>query len=350
MIRRAQGKQPAMRLLISLCNANQYNSQFALAVVDSETGESWLVDCSAFLDFKMEAGVTGLLPTGDGLVVAVQSNRPRIVRFDRDFNVTWSVTDDRLADVHGLSLHPDGRILVTSTGRNKILEIDPATGEIGVFWEYVLDTPFLHINSLAFHDGRAVVCSHKLPGEAKHPYESGGCWRLDDFGVVIPGLLSPHTLTARDGGLTCLSSSNGKVAHWRDGAVTQTEVTGYLRGMLETPDAIFLGSSALRFVSRKAHGVKRYADFDKVIRNPAYMSSLVVCDAGFQEVRRIPTTFLGFEIYDVIADPGVPAAWLTSPAPAIRMQTMQRLTLTLRDQLQAALNRAKRKVRDGAEA
>ena len=77
-----------------------------------------------------------------------------------------------------------------------------------------------------------------------------------------------------------------------------------------------------------------------MVGNPAYMSSIVVCDGAFREKRRIPTTHLGFEIYDVVAAPGVPQSWLKAEAPAIRMQTMQRLTVTLREQLQAARHRA----------
>jgi hypothetical protein len=330
-----------MRLLISLCNANQYNSQFSLAVIDTESGERWLVDCGAFLDFKADNGITGLLQTPHGLAVAIQSNKPRVTLLDPDFRVVWAATDERLADVHSLSLHPDGRILAMSSGRNKILDIDPKTGATGVFWEYApMATPFLHINSLAFLAGQPVVCSHKLPPEAKHPSETGGVWKLKDYSVLMPGLKAPHTLTAHDGGLVCLSSANGRVASWKDGVFDEKEVPGYVRGLLLGKDQSFIGSSALRFISRKAQGIKRYADFKTVVGNPAYMSSLVICDRDFREIRRIGTTFLNFEIYDVVADPGVPASWLKAEATAIRMQTMQRLTVTLREQLQAARHRA----------
>jgi hypothetical protein len=330
-----------MRLLISLCNANQYNSQFSLAVIDTESRQSWLVDCGAFLDFRGDNGATGLLQTPGGLAVAVQSGKPRVALLDPDFRVAWTATDERLADVHSMTLHEDGRILVVSSGRNKILEIDPLTGKVGVFWEYgPSDTPFLHINSLAFLGGVAVACSHKLPPEANHPSETGGCWRLDDYGVIIAGLKAPHTLTAQDGGLVCLSSANGRVATWKDGVVGEAQVRGYVRGMLAHGDEVYIGSSALRFISRKAQGIKRYADFKQVVGNPAYMSDLVICDRGFNETGRVGATFLGFEIYDVVADPGIPRAWLHAPAPAIRMQTMQRLTVTLREQLQAARQRA----------
>jgi hypothetical protein len=330
-----------MRLLISLCNANQYNSQFSLAVIDTKTDERWLVDCSAFLDFKADNGITGLLQTPGGLAVAVQSGRPRIVLLGPDFHVVWTATDARLQDVHSLSLHPDGRILAMSSGRNKILEIDPTTGKTGVFWEYApQDTPFLHINSLAFLGGRAVVCSHKLPPEAGHPAEGGGVWRLDNHEVLMPGLRAPHTLTTHDGGLICLSSAEGRVAVWKDGVAGEAEIPGYVRGMLISGGEVFVGASALRFISRKAQGIKRYADFKNVVGNPAYMSSLVICDRAFKEVRRVGTTILGFEIYDVVADPGVPQSWLAKSTPAVRMQTMQRLTVTLREQLQAARHRA----------
>lgn len=323
-----------MRLLLSLCNANQYNSQFSLGLVDTESGESRLVDCSAFLDFKADGGITGLCRVGGGVAVAVQSSNPRIVLLDENFRVVWTAADPRLADVHSITLHKD-RLFVMSSGRNKILKIDAKTGRVGLLWEYGrVETPFLHVNSLAFHQGYAVVCSHKLPPEANHPSESGGCWRLDDFEVLMPGLKEPHTLTTLDGALICLSSGDGRVEAWRDGKAATAHVPGYLRGMLMTGAETYLGCSALRFLSRKAQGVKRYADFKKVVGNPAYMSSIVVCDGGFREMRRISTTFLGFEIYDLVADPGVPPAWIAERSTSVRMQTMQRLTVTLREQLQ----------------
>lgn len=324
-----------MRLLVSLCNANQYNSQFSLAVVDTATEESRLVDCSAFLDFKADGGITGLCRFPGGLAVAVQSASPRIVLLDDKFRTVWTATDPRLADVHSVSFH-GGKLFAMSSGRNKILEIDSKTGKVGLFWEYArLETPFLHVNSLAFHEGKAVVCSHKLPPEAEHPAETGGCWRLDDHSVLMDGLKAPHTLTELDGALVCLSSADGRVAGWRNGKVAIAEVPGYLRGMVLTGKETYLGCSALRFISRKAPGVKRYADFKKVVGNPAYMSSIVVCDGAFREKRRIPTTHLGFELYDLVPDPGVPDAWLAEHSSAVRMQTMQRLTVTLREQVQA---------------
>jgi hypothetical protein len=324
-----------MRLLISLCNANQYNSQFSLGVVDTASGESRLVDCSAFLDFKHDGGITGLCRTDKGLAVAVQSATPRVVMLDKAFRTVWTAGDPRLADIHSVTFQ-GGKLFAMSSGRNKILEIDAKTGKVGLFWEYAgSETPFLHVNSLAFHEGKAVVCSHKLPPEAGHSSPTGGCWRLDDLEVLVPGLKAPHTLTALDGALVCLSSADGRVAAWRDGKTAWADVPGYLRGMLIAGDETFLGCSALRFISRKSPGVKRYADFKKVVGNPAYMSSLVVCDRAFRETRRIPTTFLGFELYDVIEDPGVPAAWIAEHSASVRMQTMQRLTVTLREQVQA---------------
>lgn len=329
-----------MRLLISLCNANQYNSQFSLAVIDTATGERWLADCSAFLDFKHDGGITGLCRTPRGLAVAIQSSTPRVVLLDESFNVVWAATHPALADVHSMTSHY-GRLFVMSSGRNKILEIDTRIGGVGVFWEYEpTETPLLHINSLAFHEGRPVACSHQIPPEAGHAVKGGGVWRLDDYEVLIAGLKAPHTLTARDGGLTCLSSADGRVVSWRDGEVAETTVPGYIRGMLDVGDEVYLGSSALRFISRKTQAVKRYADLKTVVGNPAYMSNLVVCDRQLNEQRRINTTFLGFEVYDVIEDPGVPQAWLSTASPAVRMQTMQRLTVTLREQLQAVRHNA----------
>lgn len=324
-----------MRLLISLCNASQYNSQFSLAVVDTTTGESRLVDCSAFLDFKADGGVTGLCRYDGGLAIAVQSATPRVVLLDEAFRVVRTASDPRLVDVNGLAFH-GGKLFAVSAGRNKILEIDPATGAVGLFWEYAAaQTPFLHVNSLAFHQGQAVVCSHRLPPEANHPGQGGGCWRLDDYEVLIDGMRTPHTLTALDDALICLSSGDGRVAAWRAGKTAWAEMSGFPRGMLMQKDETFIGCSALPFAARKAPGQKRFADFKTVVGNPDYMSSIVVCDGAFREKRRIPTTFLGFEIYDVIADPGVPAAWLPDHSASVRMQTMQRLTVTLREQVQA---------------
>ena len=82
--------------------------------------------------------------------------------------------------------------------------------------------------------------------------------------------------------------------------------------------------------------MQRYADFGEVIGNPAYMSAVSQCAPDLSERARSDTTSVGFESYDLMADPGVPESLLRRQVTALRMQTMQRLLIATREQLQRA--------------
>jgi hypothetical protein len=325
-----------MRVLMSLCNVGRFNSQFSLVSVDVERGHAMdLIDCSHFLDLSKDAGVTGMLHLSNGgMAMCIQSPDPRIVFLKPDWTAHRLVRDPRFSDLHSL-VERDGYVFAACSGVNKVLKISLDDFSVSLFWEYPVDEPFLHINSLVFHGERPLVCSHKIPPQAKGGGASGGCWYLDDYEVLIAGLMQPHSVTVDGDAVHCLSSHDFRIATWRDGAVSFTPMQGYLRGMAFIDGKVVIGSSSQRFVSRKKKELEKYVDFAEVVANPLYMSSLVLADATFKPQRRINTTALGFEIYDVIADPGAPERLRRRPAPAVRMQTMQRLLVAMREQSQA---------------
>jgi hypothetical protein len=328
-----------MRLLMSLCNVGHFNSQFSLAVAEAGGAAPQLVDCSAFVDLNRDVGITGLCAVPGGLAVAVQSAHPKIVLLDDQFRVVKAIVDDRFADLHSLYVR-DGYLFCLCSGNNKVIKVSLADHAVSLFWEYQIDTPFLHINSMVFHDGRPLVSSHKTAPEGPGRGESGGAWYLDDYSVLIPDLKQPHTLVEEDGAIYCLSSHDSRVVKWAGGKLSEVVVASYLRGLAFAGPHAVLGSSSRRFISRKHQGVRRYTDFSDVVGNDQYMSSLVIADRDFQVEERIDTTHLGFEIYDVVPDPGVPAALLVEDAAAVRMQTMQRQIIALRERLQTVRNQA----------
>ncbi len=335
-----------MRVLMSLCNVGRFNSQFSLASVDVERGHAMdLIDCAHFLDIGKDIGITGLVHLSDGGIAAcIQGPDPRIIFLDADWRAKKLVRDARFADLHSILEH-DGWLFVCCSGSNKVLKISLEDYATSLFWEYPVDEPFLHINSLVFHGERALVCSHKIPPEAKGGGASGGCWRLDDYEVLMAGLMQPHTVMLDGDAIHCLSSHDFRVATWREGEVSFAPMQGYLRGMAIDGGRRVIGSSSRRFVSRKKKQLEKYVDFGEVVANPLYMSSLVLADEAFKPTRRVNTTQLGFEIYDVIADPGVPERLRARPAAAVRMQTMQRLVVSMREQVQ----RRESPGRDGGE-
>jgi hypothetical protein len=324
-----------MRLLMSLCNVGHFNSQFSLAVAEVGGGEPQLVDCSAFVDLNRDVGITGLCAIPGGLAVAVQSAHPKIVLLDNSWKVTATIADDRFADLHSLYL-ADGYLFCLCSGNNKVLKISLADQSVSLFWEYHIDTPFLHINSMIFHEGRPLVSSHKTVPEGPGRGETGGAWYLDDYSVLIPDLKQPHTLVEHEGAVYVLSSHDSRVVKSKAGEISEAAAPGYLRGLAFIGNHAVVGASSRRFISRKQAGVRRFTDFSDVVGNPHYMSSVVVCDRAFNKPQRIDTTHLGFEIYDVMQDPGVPPALLAEDSAAVRMQTMQRQIVVLRERLQAA--------------
>ena len=329
-----------MRLLLSMCNLGVFNSQFSLAAVDArERGAIDLIDCRSFMNPTKDAGINGLIGIPGGVAVAVQANRPRVSLLDTALQVVREVEHPLLSDLHSLHFE-NGRLFVVCTGNNKILEIDRASGEVSVFWEYHIDEPHLHMNALAFHGGRALVSSHSMPIEAR-VRGRGGAWYLDDFEPALIGLEQPHSLFVDKGAITCLSSHDSRVVVRHGEETTERNVRGYLRGLHVSGDQVFLGSSSKRFLSRKQKQLQAYVDFDEVVGNKDFMSSVVVCDASFKPQMRINLTHVGFEIYDVIADPGLPDEVRARPAMALRMQTMFRQNVFFREQLQAANKRAR---------
>lgn len=323
-----------MRLLMSLCNVDHFNSQFSLAVVEPGGAPPRLVDCSGFLDPAEDVGVAGLCAIPGGLALVVQALRPKIVLLDDRWRVTKVVTDDRLADVHSLH-YADGFLFCLSSGNNKVLKVALANHQVSLFWEYPIDTPFLHINAMIFHQGRPLVVSHKTPPDGPGRAVSGGAWYLDDYSVLIDGLEQPHSLVEHDGAVHCLSSHDQRVVSWKDGVISEVAMPSYLRGLAFVGDRAVLGCSSRRFVSRKDPGKSPYTDFTDVVGNVQYMSGLVVTDHDFGDAQRIDTTHLGFEIYDVMEDPGAPEALLAEDSAAVRMQTMQRKIIAFRERLQA---------------
>jgi hypothetical protein len=321
-----------MRVLMSLCNVGLFNSQFSLASVDVERGHAIdLIDCQHFMDPARDSGVTGLIRLSNGgMAMCIQSPDPRIVFLHPDWTAHKVVRDPRFADLHSLLEH-EGFVFVTCTGVNKVVKISLDDFAVSLFWEYPVDEPFLHINSMIFHGERPLVCSHKVPPESKGGGASGGCWYLDDYEVLMSGLKQPHTVTLDEGAIHCLSSHDFRVVTWRGGELSSGAVQGYLRGLLVADGRMVVGSSSQRFVSRKKKELEKYVDFAGVVGNPLFMSSLVVADAAFKPARRVNTTILGFEIYDVIADPGAPDRLRVRPAPAVRMQTMQRQLVHMRE-------------------
>lgn len=324
-----------MRLLMSLCNVGHFNSQFSLAVAEPGGAEPQLIDCSDFVDLNRDVGITGLCAIPGGVAVAVQSVHPKIVLLDDRWKVIASIADDRFADLHSLHL-ADGYLFCLCSGNNKVLKVSLADRSVSLFWEYHIDTPFLHINSMIFHEGRPLVSSHKTVPEGPGRGETGGAWYLDDYSVLIPNLKQPHTLVEHDGAVYVLSSHDSRVVKSKDGELSEVAVPGYLRGLTFIGKKVVVGASSRRFISRKQAGVRRFTDFSDVVGNQDYMSSVMICDRDFSAPRRIDTTHLGFEIYDVIKDPGVPARLLAGDSAAVRMQTMQRQIVVLRERLQAA--------------
>jgi hypothetical protein len=322
-----------MRLLMSLCNVDHFNAQFSLAVVEPGGRPPRLVDCGDFVDVHGDVGIAGLCPIPGGLAVAVQSMHPKVVLLDEQWRVTKVIADDRFADLHSLHFH-DGFLFCLCSATNKVMKVSLADHAVSLFWEYQIDTPFLHINAMIFHQGRPLVVSHKIPPEAPERTESGGAWYLDDYSVLIPNLHQPHTLMEEGGCIYCLSSHDSRVVTWRDGTLSEEVVPSYLRGMAFVGDRTVLGSSSQRFISRKQQDAQPYTDFSDVIGNSQYMSSLVIGDRDFHEQARIDTTHLAFEIYDIIEDPGVPEALLVEDSAAVRLQAMQRQIIALRERLQ----------------
>lgn len=253
------------------------------------------------------AGVCGLAIRGDRLVLVTQSEQPSMVLWDlRESRLLSSLALRACRDPHSLVWHK-GFVHVVSTGTNEIYRVSLVNDELGgeeLFWTYPGTSPDrdqVHLNGLTIDgEGRLIAsCFGERTNEGRWGAE-GRIFYVDNNQTLHDGLNQPHSPVVAADTLAFAESKTGRVyLHDRsatDGWALRQTVTvgGYPRGIAFRGDALFVGVSADRKVSR-SQKVQLDSGHEP---NP---SALIRLEYRTGEVASIPGVSLyGNEIYDIV--------------------------------------------------
>lgn len=299
---------PQEGLLLSFCNQAS-SPECSLCFMDPVSGRIRWFDMAQWPEDVRDglAGVCGLAIRGDRLVLVTQSEQPSMVLWDlRESRLLSSLALRACRDPHSLVWHK-GFVHVVSTGTNEIYRVSLVNDELGgeeLFWTYAGTSPDrdqVHLNGLTIDgEGRLIAsCFGERTNEGRWGAE-GRIFYVDNNQTLHDGLNQPHSPVVAADTLAFAESKTGRVyLHDRsatDGWALRQTVTvgGYPRGIAFRGDALFVGVSADRKVSRS-----QKVQLDRGHEpNP---SALIRLEYRTGEVASIPGVSLyGNEIYDIV--------------------------------------------------
>jgi hypothetical protein len=254
-------------------------------------------------------GATGVARAEAGFFVALQSGRFGILnKYSGDGELQAVLTVEDARDIHSLWYEPhERRLLVTSTGTDSIVACELDDRETKIVGQEVLwrlggaedERDAHHINSVVRHEDRylASIFGPK-PEEGWAGVSTGAVVDVAGDEPVQTGLHQPHTLRVQEDDLWVLASGSGRLhalGSTRRPRSDVAELGGYLRGLALTPDALLVGVSAKRTVSRSEGTVVR----SLAPEEDPNSSILVVEPDTFEVLGRFPLGLYGREIYDI---------------------------------------------------
>jgi hypothetical protein len=300
----------------------------ALVVVDLASDDVRLVEIEIDSPYS---GATGLTSTQDGgLVVCLQGTND-IVRFDQRLDVVWRIQVPEIVDVH--SCADDGDVLwVASTGSDSVVGLRIAgTGlelaKVLACAEGRSDT--LHVNSIAVC-GDDLLMSYFGPGWRSRPKNtpSGAIVGLWSGKVLADGVAQPHSVVSHDGRIFVLGSYDGTIEEIAHGRRTcRAQFPGYLRGLAIGPWGAVVGVSGQR---RRSRGLgTENAD------RPNFEDRCLIVhfDPAWELVKTVDLSWLGREIYDIVALPSS----FDPPSPGETISAAKRRIELLENSLEDAL-------------
>lgn len=322
---------PGVLILASHCNTEQV-ALFGLSLHDTSTGQSWFIalnNCG--LDPNVDKGITGLCQVGDLLYAAVQSvYGGKVLVLDTALNYRETIVLQYAEDLHSIAVQ-DGVLYVVSTRNSSLVAFNLAAREECVFWQH---ETYIHLNDVKFHQGELYVLSQDSPYSEEN--SGGTVTRLSDNKKVLTGLDQPHSMLFDSDYLTVLSSRAGDIVRveLKSGkAYKLAHLQGYVRGIWQTHDNLFVATSAERLHSRKEGPAKVYVEsYDDYFGNSEFQSNLYQLDQYGNQSRAISLSALNFEVYDLLSVARMPAATrLTENPGAIKAQYYRR-SLLARDE------------------
>jgi Domain of unknown function (DUF4915) len=316
---------PKELILVSCCNLGGFGARYSLGLVTRE-GVAWL-NLDEVIDPSADKGIAGLLEARGGCFLALQGDRPRIVRLDRELEPAAQIDLPRAVDLHSLA-ERDGVLYVASSGRNEILAIDCPDGRfVGEARVHVrvasARKDVVHLNSVCFA-GDALLYS--MFGIRHAEVRGGALVNASTGAVVRGGIRDPHSAVDCGDGLVayCESlTSSFCLLETATGALRHTRLTGYTRGASFTGRHFVVGSSRWRHRSRSLGSLREEPLSQDRHGNPWQRSALYFLNPDLSVAHRLDFTRYAPEIYDIayVADRFAPAS-VFADAAARRLDAM----------------------------
>ncbi|MCS6852215.1 MAG: TIGR03032 family protein [Gemmataceae bacterium] len=291
------------RLLVSICNKHRagqtaYPGVF-LAEIDTERDEARPVMLK-HPDLGPAKGITGLAHFRDG-ILAVLQGLSQLAHFTANYSVRDVWTIPLLKHAHSIAVSHD-KAYIASTGNDSIVEFDPPTSA-RVFWQANSGhTDTIHLNSVAWRDGELYATAFGA--------KRNGLWNMADGGYLthlatgtrlVSSLFHPHSLCTSGGDFYFCESSRQAIG--REDGTRLVVGSGYTRGLVVTPDHLYVGISKGRAHSEST-GVP--VQETAVPRATAATSGVFTYQrqgpslADSQRRRFISLEGFGDEIYDIL--------------------------------------------------
>lgn len=197
---------------------------------------------------------------------------PRLRYMDSEFRVTSQIKIPGLHHAHQTVVHED-QLYIVDTGNNRVVLFDlkkntywpmPIADDGEVFRPrkkspLVTENNFRHVNSILIEDDvMHLLCHNNWKLSYVLSYRNGKIIdKVEKIGSAA------HNLWRMNGELWTCSSREGKIKPIRGGDGVQIE--GFLRGMLRTEDAAYVGRSRKKGVDQIAGIYKMDRDMTKVL-------------------------------------------------------------------------------------
>ncbi|MCK5677866.1 MAG: DUF4915 domain-containing protein [Flavobacteriaceae bacterium] len=237
-----------MKLLVSFVN-QVLTPNLKLCIIDTKTEEFMWID-KGIEDFG--EGATGILVTNTNIYVCMQQSK--LIVYDYSFEIKQVYDFKSVVDAHSMIIH-DNCIYVVSSGTNEVYKLHyNGLGNIEkevLFWgvenlsDYQKD--YVHLNSITVANNELYVTMFGNKDETNSWSTDGKLVNINSKETTI-NIQQPHTAYNFQEEIIYCESKTGSLKNSK--AKTLIQLDGYIRGITECQDYLYVASSARRKISK----------------------------------------------------------------------------------------------------
>ena len=326
-----------MNLLVSFVN-QYYSPQLCLGIIDLNTGDFfWIYDEPIAHATKNVLGVNGLYSIDNKIIVGYQSNPTKILVLNsKDFSIIKDVEIPNVIDLHSFAYF-EGNLYCVSTGTDEVIKIKFDNDYNIVNTEVYWDTGHsgrdnYHVNSIAIDEDKIYVTFFgKKHEKGWKETLNGGVINLKTREIIFEDLHHPHTIFFSNNQAILCESGKGNIV-FLNKKMHRKYLGGYLRGIAENEDYLFVGSSGKRLISRSEGTV----NLDPTKNEEEAKSFIYWLKKPKMEIlKKIELSYFGTEIYDLLfLENSINKKNFTSTNPLfLRIKHMEHELVTIKGKL-----------------